>query len=97
MSERNRSSLKSRYDAILFGPIGYSSTQLIVDGFPMYGKPIPWNKSVLPNTLPIDETDDIRPGLGSSGVANLKRFVSEGFTVAGVGRPVAGPSDTARS
>jgi UDPglucose 6-dehydrogenase len=28
---------------------------------------------------------------------DVKRFVSEGFTVAGVGRPVAGPSDTARS
>jgi hypothetical protein len=70
--------LRGKYDAILFGPIGYNSTQLIVDGLPMYGKPIPWNKSVLPNTLPIDETDDIRPGLGWNGVANLKRFVSEG-------------------
>jgi hypothetical protein len=72
------SDLKSKYDVILFGPIGYNSTQLIVDGLPMYGKPIPWNKSVLPNSLPIDETDDVRPGLGQSGVANLKRFVSEG-------------------
>jgi len=70
--------LKAKYDAILFGPIGYNSTQLIVDGLPMYGKPIPWNKSVISNSLPIDETDDIRPGLGGSGVANLKRFVSEG-------------------
>ncbi|HEY1991010.1 MAG TPA: hypothetical protein VGH71_01015, partial [Gammaproteobacteria bacterium] len=72
------SKLRSKFDAILFGPIGYNSTQLIVDGFPMYGKPIPWNKSVISTSLPIDETDDIRPGLGESGVANLKRFVSEG-------------------
>jgi hypothetical protein len=72
------SNLRGKYDAILFGPIGYNSTQLIVDGLPMYGKPIPWNKSVISTSLPIDETDDIRPGLGDSGVANLKRFVSEG-------------------
>ena len=72
------SNLRGKYDAILFGPIGYNSTQLIVDGLPMYGKPIPWNKSVISTSLPIDETDDIRPGLGESGVANLKRFVSEG-------------------
>jgi hypothetical protein len=72
------SNLRGKYDAILFGPIGYNSTQLIVEGLPMFGKPVPWNKSVLPNTLPIDETDDIRPGLGATGVANLKRFVSEG-------------------
>jgi len=72
------SNLKGKYDAILFGPIGYNSTQLIVDGLPMYGKPIPWNKSVISTSLPIDETDDIRPGLGETGVANLKRFVSEG-------------------
>ena len=70
--------LRSKYDVILFGPIGYNSTQLIVDGLPMYGKPVPWNKSVISTSDPIDQTDDIRPGLGESGVANLKRFVSEG-------------------
>ena len=72
------SGLRGKYDVILFGPIGYNSTQLIVDGLPLYGKPVPWNKSVIATSLPIDETDDIRPGLGESGVANLKRFVSEG-------------------
>jgi hypothetical protein len=70
--------LRGKYDAILFGPIGYSSTQLIVDGLPMYGKPIPWNKDVISTSLPIDETDDIRPGLAQSGVENLKRFVVAG-------------------
>ncbi len=72
------SGLKSKYDVILFGPIGYNNTQLIVDGLPMNGKPIPWNKGVIATSDPIDQTDDIRPGLGESGVANLKRFVSEG-------------------
>jgi hypothetical protein len=72
------SNLRGKYDAILFGPIGYNSTQLIVDGLPMYGNPVPWNKKVLTTSPPIDETDDIRPGLGESGVENLKRFVRAG-------------------
>jgi hypothetical protein len=70
--------LKAKYDAILFGPIGFNDTRLIVEGLPMYGKPIPWNRKVISTSLPIDETDDIRPGLGESGVANLKRFVDQG-------------------
>ena len=69
--------LKAKYDAILFGPIGVTTEQ-IVDGLPMYGKAVPWNKSVISSSLPIDETSDIRPGLGESGVANLKRFVQAG-------------------
>ncbi|HEV7164265.1 MAG TPA: M14 family zinc carboxypeptidase [Gammaproteobacteria bacterium] len=72
------SNLRGKYDAILFGPIGYTTTEMIVDGLPMYGKPVPWNKQVLTTSLPIDETDDIRPGLGQSGVENLKRFVNAG-------------------
>ena len=72
--ERN---LRGKYDVILFGPIG-ATTQQIVDGLPMWGKPVPWNKSVINTSLPIDSTDDIRPGLGLDGVANLRRFVQQG-------------------
>jgi len=71
--------LRGKYDVILFGPVGYSTTQLIVDGLPMYGNPMPWKKSALtPNLGVIDSTDDIRPGLGETGLANLKRFVAQG-------------------
>jgi len=71
--------LRGKYDVILFGPVGYASTQLIVDGLPMYGNPLPWKKTALtPNLGVIDSTDDVRPGLGESGVANLKRFVRDG-------------------
>jgi hypothetical protein len=71
--------LRAKYDVILFGPVGYATTQLIVDGLPMYGNPLPWKKTALtPNLGVIDSTDDMRPGLGESGVANLKRFVAEG-------------------
>lgn len=71
--------LRSKYDVILFGPIGGVSSQQIVDGMPMWGNAMPWKTSKLtPNIGRIDSTDDIRPGLGSNGLANLKRFVSEG-------------------
>jgi len=71
--------LRGKYDVILFAPVGYASTRLIVDGLPMYGNPLPWEKTALtPNLGVIDSTDDMRPGLGENGVANLKRFVDEG-------------------
>jgi hypothetical protein len=73
------SNLRGKYDVILFGPVGYSSTRLIIDGLPMYGNPMPWKKTALtPNLGVIDSTDDIRPGLGDTGLANLKRFVAQG-------------------
>ena len=71
--------LRAKYDVILFGPIGGASAQQIVDGLPMWGNPMPWKTTALtPNLGHIDSTDDIRPGLGASGVANLKQFVQTG-------------------
>jgi hypothetical protein len=71
--------LRGKYDVILFGPVGYASSQMIIDGLPMYGNPMPWEKTELtPNLGVIDSTPDVRPGLGQTGVANLKRFVAEG-------------------
>jgi hypothetical protein len=71
--------LRAKYDVILFGPIAGVSAQQIIDGLPMWGNPMPWKTTRLtPNLGHIDSTDDIRPGLGSSGLANLKQFVSAG-------------------
>jgi hypothetical protein len=73
------SNLRAKYDVILFGPVGYASTKLIIDGLPKYGNPMPWQQTELtPNLGHIDSTPDVRPGLGESGVANLKRFVADG-------------------
>jgi len=70
--------LRAKYDVILFGPVG-ASTRQIIDGMPMWGNPMPWKTSALtPNLGHIDATDDIRPGLGERGVANLKAFVQHG-------------------
>ena len=70
--------LKSKYDVILFAPVGRGA-QAIINGMPMYGNPLPWKKSTLtPNLGGIDETDDMRPGLGWNGLQNLQKFVKDG-------------------
>jgi hypothetical protein len=70
--------LRSKYDVILMGPVG-RGTAAIINGMPMWGNPIPWKAaSLTPNLGKTDETDDIRPGLGLSGLTNLQKFVHEG-------------------
>ena len=70
--------LKAKYDVILFGPVG-SGAQAIINGRPMYGNPLPWRKTTLtPNLGGIDETDDMRPGLGWTGLQNLQKFIKDG-------------------
>jgi hypothetical protein len=70
--------LKSKYDVILFAPVGRGS-QAIINGMPMYGNPLPWKKTQLtPNLGLLDETDDMRPGLGWNGLQNLQKFVKDG-------------------
>jgi hypothetical protein len=71
--------LRSKYDVILFPPIGRGAGQAIISGMPMYGNAIPWKTSELtPNLGKIDETEDVRPGLGWDGMANLQTFVRSG-------------------
>lgn len=71
--------LRAKYDVILFAPVGGASMQQIVDGLPMWGNPMPWKTTALtPNLGHIDATDDIRPGLGASGLAHLRQFVQAG-------------------
>jgi hypothetical protein len=70
--------LKSKYDVILFGPVGVGSSAAILNGTPMWGDPIPWKVTALTPNMGIDQTDDIRPGLGGAGLAHLQRFVEAG-------------------
>ena len=70
--------LNARWDVLVFPPVGRSAQQ-IVSGMPMWRNPMPWKTTELtPNIGKIDSTDDMRPGLGLSGVANLESFVRKG-------------------
>lgn len=72
------SDLKAKYDVIILAPVN-RGTAAIISGMPMWGNPIPWKTtSLTPNLGTPDETDDIRPGLGLSGIANLQKFVQRG-------------------
>jgi hypothetical protein len=69
--------LNAKYDVILFPP-GGGSPQSIVAGLPLWRNPMPWKRTDLTPNIGIDETDDIRPGLGWKGVDNLATFVKNG-------------------
>jgi hypothetical protein len=69
--------LSAKYDVILFPP-GGGSPESIVAGMPQWRNPMPWKKTELTPNIGIDETDDIRPGLGWKGVDNLATFVKNG-------------------
>ena len=71
--------LRAKYDVIIFAPVGRTSTQLIVNGMPMWGNALPWQKTDLtPNLGRIDSTPDMRPGLTDEGVDHLRDFVTKG-------------------
>jgi hypothetical protein len=73
--------LRARYDAILFPPVGIP-TSLTVNGAPTaWGEPLPWKVTPETPNLTIDETDDMRPGLGFAGLVNLRAFVEKGGTL----------------
>jgi hypothetical protein len=71
--------LRAKYDVIVFAPVGRASSQDILNGTPMWGNAMPWQKTELtPNLGAIDSTADIRPGLGYEGLEHLKSFVEQG-------------------
>ncbi len=76
--------LRRKYDVIIFAPVGRGAGA-IISGLPMWGNPIPWKTTALtPNIGKIDSTDDMRPGLGYSGLMNLEKFTQEGGLFIGV-------------
>ncbi len=74
------SDLRSKYDVILFPPVGRGNPMAIVDGMPTeWGNPLPWeNTALTPNIGKLDSTPDMRPGLGWDGLAHLQQFVEQG-------------------
>src|SRR5690349_66653 len=85
---RDTPNLREKFDVIIFPPVG-GSAQTIVNGMPMRGDPIPWKASqVTPNFASSpDQTDDMRGGMGVTGVANVQKFIEDGglfITIGGV-------------
>jgi len=82
---RTTPNLREKFDVIIFPPT-FSDLREILAGFPKRtlpdgtdAGPLPWQKSdVTPNWGGIDESPDIRGGLGFEGVAHLKKFVEDG-------------------
>jgi hypothetical protein len=73
--------LRAKYDVIVYPHVGGSS-QSHVTGLPMTGGPLPYKKTTLtPNLGQLDESDDIRGGMGLDGFVNLVKFVQEGGTL----------------
>ncbi len=72
--------LRSKYDVIIFAPVARVSADQIVNGTPMWGNPLPWQETSLTPNLNkgTDTTEDMRPGLGFSGLQHLKSFIEEG-------------------
>ncbi|MBV9925243.1 MAG: hypothetical protein JOZ96_09535 [Acidobacteria bacterium] len=71
--------LNAKYDVIIFAPVGRDPVS-VVQGMPMWGNPIPWKTTQLtPNLGKFDDsTDDMRPGLGTAGLENLRAFTRRG-------------------
>ena len=66
------------FDVVVFGHVS-SQPGLVLNGLPLVGPPIPWKKTALtPNLGRIDQTEDMRPGMGLEGAAALRRFVERG-------------------
>jgi hypothetical protein len=74
---RDTPNLRANYDVIIFPPLG-GTPQRIVNGLPLRGEPIPWKKTSLTPNLGIDQTDDMRGGMGLLGLMNLRKFLEEG-------------------
>ena len=73
--------LNAKYDVILFPPADTDGdTMSILRGMSSeWANPLPWKKTPeTPNLGALDQTDDMRPGLGWAGVAHLQEFAARG-------------------
>jgi hypothetical protein len=85
-SVRTIPNLREKFDVIIYPP-GASDLSQMLNGYPKrilpdgsdYGGALPWeDTSLTPNWGRVDESPDIRGGLGFEGLANLKKFIDDG-------------------
>jgi hypothetical protein len=74
--------LRAKYDVIVYPHVGGNS-QSHLNGIPKVGPdPVPYKKSdMTPNLGALDQSDDIRGGMGIEGLAELAKFVQDGGTL----------------
>jgi hypothetical protein len=74
--------LRARFDVIIYPHVGGSSTSQ-VNGIPKRGAlPLPYQRTAeTPNLGALDESDDIRGGMGLEGLIELVKFVEAGGTL----------------
>ncbi len=74
--------LRAKYDVIIFPHVG-GNAQGQVNGIPKTGgSPLPYKKTeATPNLGALDQSDDIRGGMGLEGLMELYKFVQEGGTL----------------
>jgi hypothetical protein len=83
-------SLRAKYDVIIYPHVGGNS-QSHLTGIPKVGPdPVPYKKTDLtPNLGTLDQSDDIRGGMGVDGLAELAKFVQDGGTLIAEGSSAA--------
>ncbi len=74
--------LRAKYDVLIFPHVG-GTAESQVNGIAMTGKaPLPYKRTAeTPNLGGIDESDDIRGGMGFEGLMELRKFVEAGGTL----------------
>jgi hypothetical protein len=92
---RDTANLRQQFDAIIVPPQSGDLASML-RGIPMRGNPMPWkNTDEMPNLFAtgLDTSDDIRGGLGYSGLVNLEKFVNDGGLLVAVGGAATLPID----
>jgi hypothetical protein len=74
------SDLRSKYDVILFSPVGGQAQRLVNGNAGRGGDPIPFKKSALTPNLgdAPDQTDDTRGSMELTGLMNVAKFIDNG-------------------
>jgi hypothetical protein len=74
--------LRAKYDVIVYPHVG-GTAQSQVNGIPKTSdRPLPYKKTdATPNLGVMDQSDDIRGGMGLEGLAELRKFVEQGGTL----------------
>jgi hypothetical protein len=74
--------LRAKYDVIIYPHVGGSATSQVNGIAKTDAAPIPYKKSAAtPNLGALDQTDDIRGGMGMPGLLELAKFVQAGGTL----------------